>query len=285
MRRAIWLAAIVGLLALTGRPGFAASLPDVGDAVPGHPGVTYLDLLRQVVPDLKVGPDNKDIEGHLPRPLRHLAGKTYDGDPPDPVVAEGFLEMRRLTLAGQPRLVLLEDLGPDPDRAYDTALLALYDDTGAPRLLDAVDVGTDRDTAFGDTAVLDLGGGESALVTLSEHLNSNQAYDSWLLILPRADRFRMIDDIMLISDRDCGWDRRETPSFSTLPDPQSPYAQIFVTVSEKRTRLDEDCGDQSVPKPYSRIWRTVYRWDAKTGRYVDRAHGLDALQKANEARF
>ena len=285
MGRAGWPAAIAGVLALTAGSGLAADLPDVGDAVPGHPGVTYLDLLRQVVPDLKANPDNKDIEGHLRGPLKHVAGKEYDGDPPDPVVAESFLDVRRLTLHGKPRLVLLEDLGADPDRAYDTALLALYDDSGSPRLLDAVDVGVDRDTAFGDTAVLDLGGGESALVTLSEHLNSNQAYDSWLLILPHADRLQLIDTVQLISDRDCGWDRRETPTFTTQPDPLSPYAQIFVTVSEKRTRVDEDCGDQAVPKPYSRIWRTVYRWDAKAGRYVDRAHGLDALEKVNQARF
>lgn len=288
MRARVTVAAAAFMLtaALVGSRALAADLPQVTDAVPGHPGVTYVDLLRQVVPDLEANAANNDIEGHLPAPLKHIAGKDFEGDPPDPVVAESFLEFRKLRLAGKPRLLLLQDLGTDPDRAYDTAVLALYDDDPAtPKLLDAVDVGVDRMTAFAEPSVLDLGGGESALVTLSEHLNSDQAYDSWLLILPRGDRLRLIDDIFLMTESGCGYSRREKPTFATRHDPASPYAEIVVSVTETLAREgDVDC-EPAPPKPYSRLWRTVYRWDAKAGRYVDRAHGLDRLQKLNQGRL
>ena len=283
MRNAVAMAAAA--IMLWGAAACAADLPHLEDPVTGHSGVTYLDLLRQVAPNLAQNAANNDIEGSLAKPLRHVVGKDYDGEPPDPLVATSFLEARQIVSGGKKRLVLLADLGADPDRAYDTALLALYDDAAKPRLLDAVDVGVDRDTAFNDQDQLALGPGETALITVSEHVNSNQAYDPRLLILLRHDRFQLIDNIFLISEHACGWKRSESPVFATRPDPGSPYAAIVATVTETLKRNDDDCGDEPAPKAYKRIWRTVWRWNAKAGRYVDTAHGLDRLEKLNEGRL
>ena len=78
-----------------------ASAADVkpGDKVAGHPGLTYLDLVRQAVPSL-AETDSNDIEGHLPAPApRHLGGKSFEGDEPDPVTL-GWMQDVRIVAGG-----------------------------------------------------------------------------------------------------------------------------------------------------------------------------------------
>jgi hypothetical protein len=265
----------------------AATTPDVhiieaADVVPGHPGVTYLSLIKQAAPNLADTGADHEIEGHLDKPPRHLAGKSDEGDPPDPVVL-GFIDDQRIRAGGKPRIVLMADLGPDPDRAQSMTLLLLFDDAPAPRLLDVVDVGVDKETSFDDQPKLPLGPGDDALVTYSEHFNSEQTYSGRLLSQVRGDRFQLIDDIFTLSDRGCGWKRQETPTFTTRPG--RPYATIDVVVRERLVRADEDCGDAGVPKPYARRYESIYRWDARKGAWTAKPDGLSRLAAINEKRF
>jgi hypothetical protein len=285
MRGAMTLLAAVAFAPLAAA---AASAPetiiDAADAAPGHPGVTYLDLIRQAVPNLVENAADKQIEGHLAKASRHLGGPSFDGDPPDPVVL-GLIDDQRIKAGGRSRIVLMADLGPDPDRAQSMTLLLLFDDAPRPKLLDAVDVGVDKDTSFNDQPKLPLGPGDDALITYSEHFNSNQTYSGRLLVLVRRDRFELIDDVSTLSDRACGWERDETPTFTTRPDPASPYRVIDVVVREVRQRTDDGCGDQSVPKAYVRRYESVYRWNPRKGAFVAAPSGLDRLDKLNEKRF
>jgi hypothetical protein len=224
---------------------------------------------------------DKQVEGHL-QSLRHIMGKGAGGDPPDPLVVD-VLEVRPIKAGGRPRLVVLADLGQAEDSAQSTALMALYDDAPRPKLLDAVDVGVDKDTGFNEKpSQIALGPGDDALVTYSEHSNSNQSYQDRLVIYVRNDRLRLIDDIFVLSDSACGYRREETPAFATQPG--SPYASLGVTVTERLQHLDEDCGDQTVPKRYVRTYRATYRWDAAKAAFV--SHGdLGKLDKLNRRRF
>jgi hypothetical protein len=259
----------------------ATDLPQAADAVPGHPGVTYLDLLRQAIPDLAYNAADKQVEGHLDS-LRHIFGKQAESEPPDPLVAS-FVEVRRIKAGGRPRLALLVDLGQSDQSTASTSLLALYDDAPKPKLLDALDVGVDKETGFNDKpSQIALGPADDALVTFSGHGNSNQGYAQRLVIFVRNDRLRLIDDISLLSDVYCGYRRDETPTFATRPG--SPYASLVVTVTERLKHTGEDCGDQAVPAPYVHTYRATYRWDAAKGAFV--GHGdLGKLDKLNEARF
>src|SRR5262249_57611791 len=94
-----WRAVLV-LATLAAAPAIAdqAPLKKAGDAVPGHPGFTYADLVRQAVPDLAPSADDRRVEGHFRTPPRHLAGEKFQGEPWDPAVL-GFIEDRRI-LAG-----------------------------------------------------------------------------------------------------------------------------------------------------------------------------------------
>jgi hypothetical protein len=272
-------AAIVALAA----GAAAADAPDVHDAAPGHPGVTYLDLLRQAIPDLADNAADNQTEGHLAK-LHHLLGKADEGSPPDPVVVS-YLEDLRITAGGHRRIVLLAPLGDDPDRAQDTALLALYDDAPKPKLLDAVDVGVDRDTSFNDPAKLPLGPGDDALVTYSEHGNSEQGYATRVLIFFRDDRLQLIDSVFTLSDHGCGWDRDETPAFSTRADPGRAYRRVEVVVSETLKHQSAACGDESIPKAYARTYHGSWRWDAGSARFKAQTRELERLDKLNQARF
>ncbi|HEX3406000.1 MAG TPA: hypothetical protein VHS81_02085, partial [Caulobacteraceae bacterium] len=154
MARRVGLALASALAMLAASPAFAGEdgLMDAGDAVPGHPGMTYADLVRQAVPDLALNNDDHQVEGHFKSPPRHLAGEDEQGDPSEPAVLSS-IEDKRILVGGKKRIVLLADLGGKEGRVEGLALLMLFDDTGSsPKLLDAADVGIDKDTAFADQA-------------------------------------------------------------------------------------------------------------------------------------
>ena len=253
------------------------------DAVPGHPGVSYLDLVRQVVPDLAANDAAHDIEGHLTRDVRHVAGKDYEGDPPDPVVL-GWIEDQRIKVGGRSRIAILADLGANADRAQDTALLMLFDDAPKPRLLDVVDVGMDKDSSFAERAKLPLGPGDDALITYSEHFNSNQTYGIHLIVLVRRDRLQLVRDVFTLSSRACGWEEQEPLTITTRPDPGRPYRAIDVGVRVETKRNGEDCGeDADLPKPRSLRFRVQFRWNKARRRFEPSSDALDRLWKLNQA--
>ena len=253
---------------------------EVTDKVPGHGELTWLDLLKQVIPDLAEDPASGKAQGHLKAPIRHLAGPSSDESPPDPVEAQ-FIEVQRIRAGGRPRILVMADLGPAQDSVSSYTLLALFDDAATPRLLDVVDVGLDRDTSFSGQAKRRLGPGDDAVVTYSEHFNSSQTYSSWMVAYVRRDRLALAAKVFALSSRECGWERLETPTFTTHPDPGRALGRIDVVVREARTRDTEAGCDQPPPKAYVRFWRASYRWDAPRQRYVTHSHDLERLAKRN----
>ncbi len=258
---------------------------DAGDKVAGHPALTYLDLVRQGVPDLALSADGKNVTGHLPATLRDLQGTQGDDDPPDPATLSD-LETLPFKSGGKPRLALLADFGHSDERVEDFALLMAFDDSGpTPRLLDSGWVGIDKDTAFSEHPLIALGPDDDAIVTYSEHFNSNQTYGGWMVSFLHGRRLRMVTAEHLLSERGCGYERDETPAFTTRAAPGSPYRELVVTVTEQVTRSDEDCGDDKIPPISKHLYEDSWRWDARAGRFVRRRNGVDRLDKTNEARF
>ena len=257
------------------------------DPVPGHPGVTYLDLVKQAVPSLAQGPgDHGAITGHLPAPPpRHLAGKTFEGDTPDPVTL-GWMQDERIVSGGQKRIVILADLGPDPDRAQSQTLLLLFTDDAKPRLLDVADAGIDRDTEFDErTPKLPLGPGDDALVTVSEHGAADISYDGRLVLFARRDRLQLIARVFVINARGCGWRQEQSLTLSTRPDPGRRYAGVDLAVRHRMKRVaEEGCGDQG-PAPATGLYEAGYRWDDGLGRFTTSSTALQRLEELNSAGF
>ena len=274
------------LLTLVGAPAFADpdSLKNAGDAVPGHPGMTYADLVRQAVPDLALNADDHQVEGHFKTAPRHLAGEEYEGDPSDPAVL-GFIEDRRILVGGRKRIALLADLGAKEGRVEGLALLMLFDDTGkTPKLLDAADVGLDKDTGFPEhQALLPLGPGDSALITYSEHDDSDLTMGGYMIVSPIGDRLSMVGRIELTSEKLCSWNGIEGASFATAPDPGRPYRRIEATVKAVFTHTGETgCNDEKHPAAVTHVYTGAWRWNAAARRFEPAAStlgGLDALNK------
>jgi len=285
MRVRIAALALAALLAAAAAARASPDLIDPTDAVPGHAGVTYLDLVREAVPDLAYNDADKAWEGHMAHPLRHAGGDSYHDDPPDPVTLT-FIFDERIHVGGKPRIVLSIDLGYPEDTVESYTMLALYDDTLAtPKLLDAVDIGLDKDTSFDEHAILPLGPGDDAIATYSEHFNSNQTYSGRLLLFPYRDHFQTIANLFTLSERMCGYEHDEIPAFTTRAVHGSPYREILLTVADTLTRNDEDCGDDHPPRPFHHAWHATYRWNAAKGRYVGDERGLAPLDKENKAEF
>jgi hypothetical protein len=255
-----------------------------GDAVAGHPGVTYLALVRQAVPSLALNAADGQIEGEYEAAPRHLAGKAYEGPEPDTLVL-GFMQDQRLRVGGKPRIALIADFGPEPDRVQSATLLLLYDDAPTPKLLDAAAVSMDQDTEFADTAAIELGPGDDALVAYSEHDDADLTMGGYLLVSAEGDRLAMIDSFRVTSARSCGWNEIETPTFSSRADPGHALRRIDLAVRAEFTRTDDDCGATDVPRVRTRTFQMTYRWNAARRRFEPYGDGLAGLEALNNAVF
>jgi hypothetical protein len=281
--RLVWLL-FGALLATPAAANPDAALHSAHDAVPGHPGLTYLDLVRQAVPSLAENAAGDAIEGHVKTAPRHLAGTGAEGETPDPVTL-GYIEDRRIRIGGRPRIALLGDLGPNPDRVQNFELMMLFTDDAKPRLLDMADVGLDKDSGFAEQAVLPIGPGDDALVTYSEHDDADLTMGVYLIASTVGDRLRGVDNFYVTSAKLCGWTSIETARLRTEPDPGSAYRAIRAGVTLAVRRTDEDCGNDKIPKPSTRVFRADYQWDAAKRRYVTRSSDLKQLEALNQRGF
>ena len=282
MRSALMAAA---LLALAAPARAAGGIHNGTDAVPGHPGMTYVDLIKQAVPDLAKNSDDSAFEGHLSATPRHIAGPDYQGAPSDNSVTLGFVEERRIKVGGKPRIAMLADLGPKEGEVAGLALLMLFTDTAKPKLLDDADVGMDKDSVIAEHAVLPLGPGDDALVTYSEHDDADLTMGGYVLISPVGDHLKLIQFMQLTSVVACGWTDVQTTKFSTAPDPGRAYRKIVVRVSSRFRRTDPSCGARDVPKAHSAVYTADYRWNAAARRF-ETTSNIEARWKAyNDAVF
>jgi hypothetical protein len=257
----------------------AVSFPELGSAVPGHKGTTYLDLARMVIPDLAADKDGF-YRGSMPIEMRHIEGPDSGGSPPE---TSGLSNAAVLDVkaGGKDRLAMLFDLGSSSDSAEGFAVLALYDLAGKPRLLDAVNVAVDRSTSFRDPGKLPIGPSDDAIITLSTHVNSSQGYMSTPLILVRDDRFELIDMIYTFDESLCTYRRTQQLAFQTIADGQ-PYAAIKATVTDATVPNGESCDDPA-PEASSQDISVTYHWDGAA--YVKGSDALDKLAGENTNRF
>ena len=285
-RRSLWLAGL-GAALLAAGPAAAETgrLNSPGDFVTGHPGMDYLALVQIALPSVVLSPDTHMMQGHLPTPPpRHIAGHDYEGDPPDPVTL-GNIEDERILVGGKPRIALLVDLGPDPDRVQGTMLLILMTDEPTPKVLDMADVAIDKDTVFAEQAVLKLGPGDDALVTWSEHDDADLTMGGYVLISTVGDHLALIGRIPLQSERLCAWSNIERVRFSTAPDPTGPYAQVVASIHADFKRSKDACGENGIPKVHAQTFRATWSWDPKSQTFLPTSDGLKQLGAFNDIVF
>jgi len=279
--RRLLLATLVLALAPAVSRAAEVTFPDLETAVPGHKDISYFDLAQDIVLDLSKA--NGIYQGHVVIDVRHIGGPDDASSPPETVNLPGIAALP-IRSDGRDRLLLLLDFGDAADSANGFAVLALYDLASAERLLDAANVAYDRGTWFRQGASLAVSPDTDVVITMSEHFNSNQAYDTTALILPRDDRLELIDTIFTFNDQDCEYRREQMPSFKTVDAAGSAFTSIEAVVTETTTPSDESCDGQK-PAAATRTIAVTYKWDDAASRYVPDSDALKKLAVENEQRF
>jgi hypothetical protein len=284
---AAFAVAAAGLLCASDASRAAALDPT--DHVAGHPGITYFDLVKQIVTDL----DSLPAAGragaptaHTIVPYRHIEGEDAKTVPAGPVAIQ-LLTAQAVRADGTSRLALLIDLGPSDGAVAEFTLLALFDMSDQPKLLDVVEVGTDRLTGFAGKP-LPLGRGSkntSDLITISsDHFNSNEDFVGTEFLFVRNDRFQLAGSLFTFDVRICASRRTEEPVITTADDPGKRYRQIHVAVNERVTLEPgrADCGGEKVPRPLRRTYQATYRWNAAQRRFEITSGDLGKLDRENK---
>jgi hypothetical protein len=233
---------------------------DFNAEVPGLAGRTWLDLLRQALPDAKTDPaqPHAHAEGPVTKPIRIMPGDHEAGDD-KAAVDLANIDAARVEIDGKPRWVALGE-----QDGFGLAPLMLFDGDG--KLLDAVDVVADQHTSMDNAGPLPLGGGAAIVGIRNWHDNSSQSYDDLKLVLIAKDRFSLLDEQTATGERAARLATSEGLTFSVSPDPGKPFARIEVVLERQKQRLAED-GETKVGKPVVMRTRTSFRWSSVRAKY------------------
>jgi hypothetical protein len=274
---AIWVA----LLWLIG-PAFAEiTIVQPNDRVPGRADITYFDLMRLVVTDLDANAKDAPTAEEIVR-YRHIEGDKAKTEPAGPVAIK-YLEPLDIHAEGASRLVLMADLGPSDENVAEFVLLAMFDVTGKPKLLDVVEVGRDRLTGFGSPALTSLGNGTDLINIDSDHFNSNEDFVGNEYLFVRNDRFELVESLFTFDVKMCEFAITEEPTVTAHHVRGETYNRIVLSVREKReaTPNAEQC-DNKPPRPFTRNYGAVYRWDARRLRFVEISGNMKKLDAEND---
>ena len=276
------LLALVGSPKAAGRPGVGAlQTKDLTAPVRAGSKTTYLDLLRQLLPDAKA-----DATAHSTVPLGSLSEpverKAITGDiefdfKPVWIRSEG----RRLLLLR----VNLTAAGANEGTPYEgeAVVLAVYRLEPDARLLDALEIKTDRFTGFWeDRPVFRLSPRSDALIVYSTHWNAGESYISLDMLFVDAGRFRKIASLFLYNTQGCGVAFNAKPYFRAVADPGRKYPRVLLKVKLRKEPDGVEC--ERPTAGYTKYYQGLYRWNPAGGRYEGRSRQLDRLDKFNEKR-
>ncbi|AMJ61778.1 hypothetical protein AXW83_17005 [Bosea sp. PAMC 26642] len=251
-------------------------------AVQGRRSVTYLDLFKQIMPDISLGENGATAKSVIA--IRHIAGADAGGTIATPVHIRSFQTVNFVE-GGKKRIALLAPLDTGTDDAERPALLAVFDDGDLPKLLDAVDVGMDRLTGFVIPALVQIGKGDQAIVTRSQHFNSNESYARTALVFMRGARIVLVDTFSTYGVRFCGVEETQTLSFKGLASDRKRYKDVAVRVTHKRAVAAKQCAGEKPRPPFVRAISAIYAWDGDKARFVPGSDAIKRLEKRNSEQF
>ncbi|MDB5537130.1 MAG: hypothetical protein JWP26_4424 [Devosia sp.] len=275
---ALTLSTIAAFGAETAPPPFTYT--DINTVVPGHPELRYSDLLRQLVPDLRL---NETIAtGTAPtQPIPHVMGKPFVAHF-DTTVSFASFETRTIQSEGANRLLILTAVGlrTNPD---DPVLLLAFSDDASPKLLDVMDV------SMGDTVTIGqpfrIGAHDQAIVTSSDYANEGQTQSADAVLFMRNGKFSSVGGFFRTGTLLCGFERTQTLDLTTQkPLAAAPYDDIKVTINDIGRPLKDGCAQPLGLAPYADQYSALYQWNAATGFFDGDTAEIDKLKDLNDTR-
>jgi hypothetical protein len=257
----IRLIAAMLAVALSTLPAVAETVDDFSASVPGVPGKTWIDLLRQVFPDIALGPKHEAVvRGDIAlRPIEQDG--VFTDECPDELKLSA-LEVSEARIAEKRRLIV----GIATEGDVCAAPLALFEGNGEGKLLDAVNVKQDKNYSFGRDFTRALGPDGQLAVVTSFHINAGEGYDIETLILATADKLSSIGSVFAKSEMDCRRSVSQEATVSIAPD-YGAFARIAGYVKTATRRLASDCQTPQ-GKEMIAIARTDWRWNAARRAYT-----------------
>ena len=260
---------------------------DLSSTVPGTK-TSYLELIRRVVPDLQIDPNDADVAiAHKTIPFKHLSENT------PPAALEGNIKLDSFQphwIKSDGRRVLLLDLALSAEEANqgtnyegEADIVAAFVLQPAIKLLDVMDVKTDRFSGFYESpSVFQLTAQNDAFLVNSTHSNAGESYNDLSVLFLNHDRFETITNIFLFDTQGCGATFTQTPSFRVLPG-TSKYPNIMLTVKVKKDADPQECDHPT--RGYVRTYQALYQWNAAKSEYRTASRQLEALDKFNQKRL
>lgn len=271
-------------LAQDGKPLYPS---DLKSTLPGTKK-SYLQLIRQIIPDLHIDPKDADVAiAQKTIPFKHLADKTPAAALEGDIKLDSFVPQ---WIKSDGRRVLLLELNLSSDEANQgTNYQGEADVIGAfavepeIKLLDVMDMKTDRFSGFWEKpSIFSLNSQHDAFVVSSSHWNSGENYTDLTVLFLNHNRFEVITNVFLFDTQGCGATLSETPSFRAVPG-KNRYPSVVVTIRVKKDADSEDCDRRT--GAYVKVYRALYEWNASKREYRTTSKELMALDRFNQKRL
>ncbi|MEO8684014.1 MAG: hypothetical protein ABI414_04145 [Devosia sp.] len=266
---------IIGLVAAACAGAFGGSVAvdaqelALTQAISGHPGLTYFDLVSQIAPGLKSTAKGATAPGGIS--LRHIEGADWLEGEQDLMSAPAFfhsVDRVDFEAEGQPMMALLTRIAADEVSLGPTALLSVFSAGAVPKLLDAVDVTLDTNTGFGDQATVRIGPHDEALIVANSHFNSQEGYLLETAMMVRNAGIERIDTIQTLSIRYCSFSLDQDLSFTADTSAQGQFWPLTVTIAQTHSPSQDNCDLSQDPAPQDMTASVPYHWDEQAGAYV-----------------
>ena len=257
---------------------------------PVHAGAktTYLDLLKEIFPDVEMdSAAGHEATAHTSVKLNHMFGDYRDK------VYRGEMKISSIESPGDQsrnknRILLLVHVESDDGELFNwggMSVLALFQLTPAVKLLDAADVQADRFTGFWEERpLLPISSMEDASIIANSHHNSSQGYLLLALVAPEENRLRTIFELpTLLNSNVCGNSFSQTPSISTLRGAKVTRYNISIKIKLVKEADDESCEKKT--RGFTKYYKTLLVWNPYKRRYESRGNTLEQLSRFNEKNF
>jgi hypothetical protein len=250
--------------------------------------ITYLDLFRKLLPDLKNPTGESEVIAHRSIPLRRLDADS-DTSALESDISISAFESRQIKSDGKSIILLRADLAAadaNESTPYEgeASLLAAFSAEPKLELIDALDIKTDRFTGFwGENPIMHLNPQNDALIVYSTHWNAGESYNDISLLFIQRGRFKLIANQFIFNTQGCGVTFTETPSFQAVPAVGRKYPNILLKVKLKKDPDDRNCERRTAG--FVRYYQAIYSWNEAKAKYETASSQLDRLDKFNRGRL
>ena len=264
------------------------SVDDYRNPVRDGAGATYLDLLKEIFPDvLTASAAGHDATAQTTIPINHLFGdyrdKLYRGE-----MKIGSIEIHGDQSKDKSRVLMLVHVSSDDGDLFswgEMSLLALFQLEPTVKLLDAADVQADRFTSFWEERpLLAISSQKDAAIIANSHHNSNQAYLRLALVAQENNRLRTIFELpTLLNGNGCGNSFSQTPHISASRRVKGVRYNISINIKLRKEADDESCEKRT--RGFTKYYKALLVWNSSKRRYESRGTALDQLARFNEKNY